>query len=376
MTPYRKCQVECARTSAPVGRGSLRADGAGVLRELCSYGGVWRGEESVNTEQQFEYDIAISYAGEDSAFVEQVAHRLHAHGVRLFFGPQRVTNLWGRDLTVEFAEIFSRRSRRVLMFISQHYARKFWPQQEAAAAFAGHLRHHERIILPVRFDDTEVPGLLPTIGYVDARHLTPLDVANETITLLTSLGLRIGPPLVSSTVARVEAGHPLEDQELTIAVRDEGGPVHGADVLVLYPNSTYVSGHTDQQGAVRFALHTGGGLTLYLAASGHRAHLLENFAATHALEVYLPRYEGGGSEIFAQGTGHIPVILGRLNPVGDARSGASLWADNVAVSGGKSQPVRIVIGKPLLLTDSNNQSANVTFVSIIGRSSLVEYERI
>jgi hypothetical protein len=103
--------------------------------------------------------------------------------------------------------------------------------------------------------------------------------------------------------------------------------------------------------------------------------LLQRFAATNALEVFLPRYEAGGSEIFPQGTGHIPVIVGRLNPVGNESSRAALYADNVAIDGGKNQPVPIEIGKPLLLTDSSNQSAKVTFVSIVGRSSLVEYER-
>jgi hypothetical protein len=31
--------------------------------------------------------------------------------------------------------------------------------------------------LPVRFDDTEIPGLAPTIGYLDARVLTPSKLA-------------------------------------------------------------------------------------------------------------------------------------------------------------------------------------------------------
>lgn len=32
-------------------------------------------------------------------------------------------------------------------------------------------------ILPVRMDDTEIPGIPPTSGYLDARVLTPLKLA-------------------------------------------------------------------------------------------------------------------------------------------------------------------------------------------------------
>jgi hypothetical protein len=35
----------------------------------------------------------------------------------------------------------------------------------------------KEIILPVRFDETEIPGLPPTIGYLDLRVLTPAKLA-------------------------------------------------------------------------------------------------------------------------------------------------------------------------------------------------------
>jgi hypothetical protein len=45
------------------------------------------------------------------------------------------------------------------------------PRAESAQARA--LRENEEYILPVRFDDTEIPGLRFTVGYVDARITTP-----------------------------------------------------------------------------------------------------------------------------------------------------------------------------------------------------------
>ena len=63
------------------------------------------------------------------------------------------------------------------MFISQHYVRKAWPQFERQHAQARALAEKREYILPIRLDDAEVPGLSPTIGYLDARGLSPLAVA-------------------------------------------------------------------------------------------------------------------------------------------------------------------------------------------------------
>lgn len=40
-------------------------------------------------------------------------------------------------------------------------------------ALSSQLLSRQRGILPVRFDETEIPGLPPTIGYLDLRVLTP-----------------------------------------------------------------------------------------------------------------------------------------------------------------------------------------------------------
>jgi len=63
------------------------------------------------------------------------------------------------------------------MFISAHYVRKAWPQLERQHAQARALAEKREYILPVRLDDVEVPGLSPTIGYLDARNMNPKAIA-------------------------------------------------------------------------------------------------------------------------------------------------------------------------------------------------------
>ncbi len=48
------------------------------------------------------------------------------------------------------------------MFLSRNYAAKLWTNHEREAAQARAFRENEEYILPIRLDDTEIPGILQT----------------------------------------------------------------------------------------------------------------------------------------------------------------------------------------------------------------------
>lgn len=56
------------------------------------------------------------------------------------------------------------------MFVSRAYGEKMWPNVERQNAMATAAKQKSAYILPIRMDDTNLPGLLPTVGYLDARH--------------------------------------------------------------------------------------------------------------------------------------------------------------------------------------------------------------
>jgi hypothetical protein len=67
------------------------------------------------------------------------------------------------------------------MFISKDYVSKAWPTHERRSAIAKQIEQANvrEYILPVVFDDSEVPGLqLSNIGYLDARKDAPEKVAS------------------------------------------------------------------------------------------------------------------------------------------------------------------------------------------------------
>jgi hypothetical protein len=126
-----------------------------------------------------DYDVAFSYAGEDRGYVQAVHDRLVLYGVRVFYdgGEAAVPDLWGKNLYEYLTDVYSRRARFCVIFLSRAYAEKLWTRHELKAAQARAFADAAEYILPARFDDTEIPGLLGTVAYVDLRSKTPETLA-------------------------------------------------------------------------------------------------------------------------------------------------------------------------------------------------------
>jgi len=122
---------------------------------------------------KFEYDVALSFAGEDRVYVEKVAKYLKEKVIKVFYDDYEKTGLWGKDLYVYLDEVYQKKARYCVMFLSCHYAEKLWTNHERKSAQARAFIEKGEYILPARFDNTEIPGISPTIGYIDLRSLEP-----------------------------------------------------------------------------------------------------------------------------------------------------------------------------------------------------------
>ncbi len=161
-----------------------------------------------------------------------------------------------------------------------------------------------------------------------------------------------------------------------ITVRREGRPLADADVLALFPNKTWKRESTDTHGEARLELHSVHlPMTVFVAAELCAAYVeREWIPAERALAIELAELPGGGSVVFAEATGHIPGLMGRLNPILDTSNRTYLYASNIAINGGRQQPVSFVPGKEnLRLTDANGNDLLVRVAAISGRSSILEY---
>lgn len=124
-----------------------------------------------------DYDVALSYAGEDRGYVEEVARSLAVAGVKVFYDKLEETDLWGKNLYSHLSDVYRTRARFTVMFISRRYAEKRWTNFEREAAQARAFAESREYILPARFDDTEIPGMLPTTGYISVSERSPSELA-------------------------------------------------------------------------------------------------------------------------------------------------------------------------------------------------------
>jgi len=123
--------------------------------------------------RRYDYDVCLSYASEQRPFVESVADELQSRSIRVFYDLYRQGDLWGKDLYVHLDEVYRKKALYCVVFVSADYARKVWTSHERRSAQARALQDKQEYILPARFDDTEIPGLPPTIGYIDLRRIEP-----------------------------------------------------------------------------------------------------------------------------------------------------------------------------------------------------------
>jgi hypothetical protein len=119
------------------------------------------------------YDVVFSFAGEDRKYVKQVATYLLAKNVRIFYDQYEQVDLWGKDLAEHFELVYRRSGQYCVMFISKDYVRKMWARHERRAALSRALEEEVEYILPARFDDTDVPGIPPTVHYISLADKSP-----------------------------------------------------------------------------------------------------------------------------------------------------------------------------------------------------------
>ena len=66
-----------------------------------------------------------------------------------------------------------------MIFVSKYYKEKIWTNHELKSALARAIQERdEEYILPIKLDDTEIPGIRSTIGYVDGREKTPSEICD------------------------------------------------------------------------------------------------------------------------------------------------------------------------------------------------------
>ncbi|HUW10522.1 MAG TPA: prenyltransferase/squalene oxidase repeat-containing protein [Anaerolineae bacterium] len=115
------------------------------------------------------YDFAISFASTERDYARALALKIQQRGATVFFDSFETESLWGANLVDRFTQLYGEDAQLCIMIVSKEYVRRAWPRLERQSAQARSLASNREYILPIRFHrDVKVPGLLETVGYLDA----------------------------------------------------------------------------------------------------------------------------------------------------------------------------------------------------------------
>lgn len=122
------------------------------------------------THDIFEYDVALSFAGEDRVIAGKCAGLLKSAGISVFLDEYVSARGGGNDTIDHLVNLYSRKARYCVLFLSQHYPLKAWTETERMDAQQRALRDANEYILPLQLDNTQIPGVMQAAGYMDLRQ--------------------------------------------------------------------------------------------------------------------------------------------------------------------------------------------------------------
>lgn len=148
-----------------------------IERLLAYQKNLFEGNKQLkNILDKYDYDISISFAGEDRLVAESIATKLHKKGIKVFYDDFERAKLWGKDLVQHLDEVYRKKAKYCILIISKNYEQKIWTNHELKSALARSIQQQEEYILPVLLDNTEISGIRPTTGYVRFQNEKDADM--------------------------------------------------------------------------------------------------------------------------------------------------------------------------------------------------------
>lgn len=116
----------------------------------------------------YEYDFAISYAGEDRLIAEDIYNEIkEKYGdYSVFLAENEKHQFVGKDGERFFEKLFSK-SKQVIVAISKNYKQKKWTRFEWDVILG---RSAENRFIPIKLDDTKIIGLPSNIVYIPYKN--------------------------------------------------------------------------------------------------------------------------------------------------------------------------------------------------------------
>lgn len=117
--------------------------------------------------KEYDFDFAISFAGENWDLAKCIADNLEVMDASVFYDEFFEANFLGKAWGKQFKEIFSTKCRLVVCLLDSNYANKIWPTFEKECFLP---RVAEEEVIPIFLDDTIFVGIPSDIVGIKYRH--------------------------------------------------------------------------------------------------------------------------------------------------------------------------------------------------------------
>jgi len=126
------------------------------------------------------FDVSLSFPGDVRDYVEAVAvHLERIIGINSYFYDKNYRAQLARpSLDVLLQEIYSKRSKLVVVFLGEKYQEKKWCGVEFRAIKEVLFDNQLEKIMYIRMDEGKVNGVFSTDGYIDATKHSPEEIAH------------------------------------------------------------------------------------------------------------------------------------------------------------------------------------------------------
>jgi hypothetical protein len=108
------------------------------------------------TAVDYQWDVALSFAGENRKLAEYLAEKLTVLDVPVFYDANFEANYLGKTWSTQFKEIFGEKSRYVVCILDKHHSDKIWPTFEREIFMP---RVASGTVIPIFLDDTKFVGI-------------------------------------------------------------------------------------------------------------------------------------------------------------------------------------------------------------------------
>ena len=318
----------------------------------------------------YEYDVALSFAGENRNYVEEVANYLKFLGIKVFYDVFEEANLWGKNLYEYLSEVYRDKAKYTVIFISKFYDKKLWTNHERASMQARAFEESKEYILPARFDDTQIPGMLQTIGYINLNTKSPKQFADL-------IGYKINSEKKSGEEMLIKPSKITNVKPLLFLaklVTNEGNAVTQARVILMAKNSTYQEGVTDENGYVCFVAKPDRTYTLLVSHYAFFSQVIKEVDPKMEFELTLVHKSKSGSIILKK-SGEIPGINGKIEIYRKRNRSIYMFADNLAIEGGADQPFNFELNTPVILEDNQGKTVHLVLKFLQGSIALLDFHK-